>query len=170
MLLVDDDRSFLITLEAILSSTFEVTRCSSAKEALGLDLERFHVVCADYNMPGTNGLELLVQVSRKHPAVCCLLMTGADDFFDEVKHAARRPPVIFKPLDPDRLLHTVAHLASIAAMKRSAAAMVDASGQPLPTPVPPGADARADPRANDGEPEGSRAPSSTGARRGRRAS
>jgi DNA-binding NtrC family response regulator len=161
VLLVDDDPRFLVTLEAVLSTSFDVTSCSSAADALGMDLARFHVVCADYDMPGANGLELLDKVTRRYPAVCCLLMTGADDFFDEVKHAARRPPVIFKPLDPDRMLHTVGHLASIAAMKRSAAALVDASGQPSP---PPRGDAPS-PRGDEVAP-----PPSAGARRARRAS
>jgi DNA-binding NtrC family response regulator len=128
VLLVDDDRRFLVTLEAIVSSDFDATCCSSAAEALALDLERFHVVCADYNMPDKNGLDFLAQVARRHPSVCCLLMTGADDFFEAVKRAERRPPVIFKPVDPDRMMHTLAHLASIASMKRSAASMGDAAG------------------------------------------
>jgi DNA-binding NtrC family response regulator len=120
VLLVDDDQTFLVTLEAILSASFDVTCCASPADALTLDLDRFHVVCADFNMPGMTGLELLDRVARRHPAVCCLLMTGADDFFDSVKHAAKRPPVIFKPVDPERMTHTIAHLASLAAMKRSA--------------------------------------------------
>jgi DNA-binding NtrC family response regulator len=130
VLLVDDDRRFLLTLEAILSSTFDTACCAGGAEAMAMDLDGFHVVCADYNMPGMTGLELLARVSRQHPSVCCLLMTGADDFFDTVKHAAHRPPVIFKPMDPDRMMHTIAHLASIAAMKRSAAVLADSSGPP----------------------------------------
>jgi DNA-binding NtrC family response regulator len=133
VLLVDDDQRLLLTLEAILSATFDVTCCGSAAEALAMDLERFHLVCADYNMPKTTGLELLARVARQHPAVCCLLMTGADDFFEVVKHVVNRPPVIFKPMDPDRMIHTVAHLVSIAAMKRSAAILPDGSGPPSST-------------------------------------
>ncbi len=136
VLLVDDDPVFLVTLEAILSASFDVTCCASSAEAQRLDVDRFHVVCCDYNMPGMNGLELLTRVFRSHPAVCCLLMTGADDFFDVVKHAAHRPPVIFKPVDPERMTHTVAHLASIAAMKRSTAVMADVSGPPSSTRAP----------------------------------
>jgi DNA-binding NtrC family response regulator len=133
VLLVDDDQRFLLTVEAVLSSSFEITCCASGAAALAMDLEPFHLVCADYNMPGMTGLELLARVSRRCPSVCCLLMTGADDFFDTVKHAAHRPPVIFKPMDPDRMMHTVGHLVSIAAMKRSAAAMTDTSGPPIST-------------------------------------
>src|SRR5262245_7541372 len=121
VLLVDDDRSFLVTIEAILSSSFEVSTCSNGTAGLNSDLERFHVVCADYGMPDMDGLTFLTRVARRCPSVCCLLITGADDFYESVKHAARRPPVLFKPVDPERLTHTITHLASIASMKRAAA-------------------------------------------------
>jgi DNA-binding NtrC family response regulator len=134
VLLVDDDRAFLSTVEAILSDQFDVKACESPREALRVELDEFDVVCADYNMPSMSGLELLDSVTQRSSIACCLLMTGADDFYEVIEPSGRRHPVIFKPIDPERLLNTVSHLASIAQMKRATTAMV---GSSPPSSSPP---------------------------------
>lgn len=123
VLVVDDDARFLSTVEALLALDFDTTTCPSPKAALDLDLSQFHVVCADFGMPEMNGLELLGRVAERSQYTCCLLITGADDFFDSVKPAAQRPPVVLKPLDPERFVGTVTHLVRISEMKRATRAM-----------------------------------------------
>jgi DNA-binding NtrC family response regulator len=52
VLLVDDDVRLLESMEAVLADQFGVRCCTSGREALRvLDLEPFHVVCADWRMP-----------------------------------------------------------------------------------------------------------------------
>jgi DNA-binding NtrC family response regulator len=151
ILLVDDDERFLSTVEAILAAQFESTTCVDPSAALRLDFDEFHVVCADFRMPQMSGLELLHHVSRRSSTTCCLLMTGADDFYDSIKQTERRPPVIFKPLDPQRFINTIAHLVSICQMKRATQAMVGAAGAPSSRP----------PRSNRTPSEPAEPPSST---------
>lgn len=134
VLVVDDDKSFLSTTEAILCTQFDVCALQSPEEALRLSLDEFNVVCADFNMPRMSGLDLLDEVAQRAAGVCCLLMTGADDFYDTIKPSGRRHPVIFKPVDPEKLLSTVAHLVSIAQMKRATSALV---GTTAPSSAPP---------------------------------
>jgi hypothetical protein len=42
-------------------------------------------------------------------------------------------PIVFKPFDPERFLHTVEHLARIAEMKRSTQALSRATGTAMVT-------------------------------------
>ena len=38
-----------------------------------------NVVCLDYNLPGTDGLELLRQIQGSHPATAVVMITGNTD-------------------------------------------------------------------------------------------
>jgi DNA-binding NtrC family response regulator len=119
-LIVDDDPAMLATAEAILSLEFDVTSCSGPLEALALfDATSFDVVCADFMMPVMDGRAFLAEIAKRSDVVCGLLMTARVDF-----EATNRPfPVLFKPFDPERFLHTINHLARLSEMKRSARAL-----------------------------------------------
>ena len=131
VLVVDDDPAVLSSIEAILSFDFEVVACSSPEEALRrFDPGRFHVVCSDYAMPTMDGRRLLSEILRRSDTVCCLLMTARV----ELEPMDREFPVVFKPFDPERFVHTVGHLGRIAEMKRSTRALTEATGM---STVPP---------------------------------
>lgn len=136
VLVVDDDPRFLATVEALLGLDFDTTTCHGPRAALDLDLAQFHVVCADFGMPYMNGLELLGRVAQRSQHTCCLLITGADDFFDSVKRTSQKPPVILKPLDPERFVGAVTHLVRIAEMKRATRAMAGVTNPPSSHPPP----------------------------------
>jgi DNA-binding NtrC family response regulator len=126
VLVVDDDPAVLSSIEAILSFDFNVVSCATPEEALRRFVPgRFHVVCADYVMPGIDGHRLLTEIARRSTAVCCLLMTARVD----LEPGGRDFPVMFKPFDPERFVHTVGHLARIADMKRSTRALSEATGR-----------------------------------------
>jgi DNA-binding NtrC family response regulator len=125
VLVVDDDPAVLRSIEAILSFDFDVVACAAPAEALRqFDTRRFHVVCSDYVMPGMDGRKLLSEIVRRSDTVCCLLMTARVD----IEGSDREFPVVFKPFDSERFVHTVAHLARIAEMKHSTRAMSEAAG------------------------------------------
>jgi DNA-binding NtrC family response regulator len=130
VLVVDDDPSLLRSIEAILSLDFDVVACASPVEALRIfQPARFHVVCSDYMMPNMDGHELLREIGRRSHDVCCMLMTARADLSVD----GRDFPVMFKPFDPERFLHGVAHLARIAEMKRSTHAMTLATRSEIGT-------------------------------------
>src|SRR6266536_207089 len=118
VLVVDDDISFLTTVERVLSDDVEVTTATSAHEALDLAREhRYHVVLSDWAMPGMDGRTLLRRISQMPYPVSCLLLTGSDRFNrskdDDHQYVLR------KPFDPERLLTLVLQLARVAQMRRS---------------------------------------------------
>ncbi len=58
VLLVDDDITLLESMALILSEEFSVRSANSGVQALRmLEREPFHVVCADWQMPGMDGVE-----------------------------------------------------------------------------------------------------------------
>ena len=77
---VDDDPAFLDLTESFLENELdavEVTAVSSPDEVLSaLDAGSFHCVVSDYEMPGTDGLELLDAVRERHSDLPFILYTG----------------------------------------------------------------------------------------------
>src|SRR5947207_2040635 len=69
VLVVDDDPAMLVTLEAVLSSDFEVTIAANASEAEAvLKKNETDVVLTDYDMPGRSGLALIRTIEQAFPA------------------------------------------------------------------------------------------------------
>ncbi|MGZ3420207.1 MAG: response regulator [Polyangiales bacterium] len=132
VLVVDDDRRVLASIEAVLDEHVSVHCTSQPTEALRLldsDSSGFHVVCADYCMPRMNGVELLERVAQRPAYVSCLLITGADEYF--AKHDRSGYYVLLKPFSPDRLVALVLQLARVAHMKRTVG---DLKSRPLTPP------------------------------------
>jgi DNA-binding NtrC family response regulator len=122
VLIVDDDPNVLISLESVLSDEVEVVAAASAERALELLKARtFHVVIADFAMPGMDGNTLLTRIARMPEYVSCLLITGSDRY--QPLAGGARHYVLFKPFDPERLLSMVRELGRVAEMKRSVKAM-----------------------------------------------
>lgn len=118
VLVVDDDPRVLESIEAILSQDLDVITCMSGEQALRLlEATRFHLVCADYKMPGMNGLELLERVAQLPFKTSTLLITGGSEYTPI--QGQTRHYVMFKPFDPPRLLSLVLQLARLWDMQRS---------------------------------------------------
>lgn len=79
VLIVDDDEHVLLSLERTMRRMpWQVRRASSGPEALEiLETERVAVILADYQMPGMNGIELLVRAKQKWPGIQRVMLTGA---------------------------------------------------------------------------------------------
>ncbi len=128
VLLVDDDARLLESMAAVLSEQFAVRCCTAGQEALGLlERETFHVVCADWQMPGMDGMEFFHAVSRRRLPLlpCCVLVTAhAGELWDRVPYEDRRMlGMLRKPFSPGQLIERVNQFAGVAHLKRSNAAL-----------------------------------------------
>jgi CheY-like chemotaxis protein len=128
VLLVDDDVGLLESMEAVLADQFAVCCCSSGPEALRvLALEPFHVVCADWQMPGMDGVAFFQAMARRRLAVlpCCVLITAhAGQLLDQVPYEDRKMlGMLRKPFTPEELIERVNQFAGVAHLKRSNAAL-----------------------------------------------
>jgi DNA-binding NtrC family response regulator len=124
VLVVDDDPSMLVSMEAVLSDAFRVRSTSSPLMALRiLDREAFHVVCADWYMPEMSGMELFRSVTKKQldPVPCFVLVTGhTAELLDTVSPDERKNVgILRKPFSPVELLERVHQFANLAKLKES---------------------------------------------------
>jgi DNA-binding response OmpR family regulator len=128
VLLVDDDIRLLESMAAVLSDQFVVRCATSGLQALRLmDRESFHVVCADWQMPGMDGVEFFQEVSLKNLLLkpCFILVTAhASELLDRVPYDDRKMlGMLRKPFSPEQLIERVNQFAGVAHMKRSSAAL-----------------------------------------------
>lgn len=121
VLVVDDDPLGLETIEAALSADVDVVTAASPQAALAVAGSELHVVCADYQMPGMNGLELLRRASEQFPHLGCVLITGSNEYL-RGHHGEGHFYVLVKPVDPERLIRIVTQLARVADMKKASSA------------------------------------------------
>ena len=77
VLIIDDETPVLDIFASALSTHFEVTTASSAREAeFILHKKSFKVVIADHLMPGGNGMGFLVRAREEYPHMQRILVTG----------------------------------------------------------------------------------------------
>jgi CheY-like chemotaxis protein len=99
-LLVDDDDSVAALVGEMFDQLgYERLRVASAEAALGAlaDHRAVDVVFSDVMMPGTmNGLQLALEIRRRHPGLPVLLTSG---FSDAIKQEAaqQKIPLLSKP-------------------------------------------------------------------------
>lgn len=125
ILLVDDEKPLLDVFTAALSSMFEITTASNAREAdLILHKKSFKVVVADHLMPGGNGMNFLVRAREDYPHMQRVLVTGymkPEMLLRSVNEAALFR-YLLKPVSMPELVKVVqdaakAHDASLAAAR-----------------------------------------------------
>ena len=110
ILIVDDEKNYLVVLEALLSPEgFEVVTTSSAIDALGIVLNSdLDLVVADMKMPGMTGMELLEACKKIKPQLPVIIMTAYGTIETAVeamkKHAY---DYITKPFQNEQLKLTV---------------------------------------------------------------
>jgi two-component system, OmpR family, response regulator ChvI len=124
VLLVDDDASMLLSMDAILSDHFRVRTTASPSIALRLlDREPFHVICADWYMPEMSGLDFFHAVSKKEiDLVPCMILVTAHtaELLDPIFAEERKNlGILRKPFSPVELLERVHQFAALAKLKES---------------------------------------------------
>jgi two-component system, NtrC family, response regulator GlrR len=110
LILVDDDPGLLRLLTIRLKSEgYEVAACESAQQALTA-IPRFQpdVVLTDLRMADVDGIALLREVQRRHPALPVILLTAHGSIPDAVE-ATKSGAYAFltKPVDKDELLRCI---------------------------------------------------------------
>jgi DNA-binding NtrC family response regulator len=123
VLIVDDDRALLETTAAMLDTEFLVAMAENARSALELlDRERFHVICADYDMPEMDGITLLRRVHALYPATSGILITGLRDQLPPgVLREEGIFAVVYKPYTPESLFRTIRDAWQVLSMTRAVA-------------------------------------------------
>ena len=109
VLVVDDEPMILRLMERTLAQAgYHVHTASNALRALELIEQEAappDVLVTDICMDGMNGVELARVVTRKHPSVQVLLVSGYDPEHTEVTW-----PFLRKPFSPDALVRAVEQL------------------------------------------------------------
>lgn len=110
ILIVDDEPDNLALLYRTLRGKYEITKASSAIEALRiLKDNEFNCILSDHKMPQMDGVEFLRRTYEVCPNTTRLLVTAYSDvkiLIDAINYA-KIYRYIKKPFNPDELLHIV---------------------------------------------------------------
>jgi len=111
ILLVDDDESVLVTMQAVLEMDgYKVTPVSKGSAALAeLGAREFDLVLTDLRLDDLDGITILEELRRRSPETVAILLTGYASLESAVK-ALRQGAYdyLFKPCDVEELRATVA--------------------------------------------------------------
>ena len=110
ILVIDDERNYLLVLQAILEEEgYQVTALADPVLAVAfLDESEVDVVITDMKMPGMSGQEVLETVRHRFPHIPVLIMTA----FGSIDHAVEAMKAgafdyITKPFANDEILRSV---------------------------------------------------------------
>ncbi|MFL6585209.1 MAG: sigma-54-dependent transcriptional regulator [Chthoniobacterales bacterium] len=110
ILIIDDERPILLTLEALLTRRgYEVQTASTAaqgKRALGSDSPA--LVLLDLQLPDADGLEMLDHIKTEHPETQVVILTAHDSLNNAIESIKRGAyHFISKPYAPEELISLV---------------------------------------------------------------
>lgn len=113
VLVVDDDRSVLITYQLILERQgYEVTACGTSKEAIqAIEKRNFDAILCDYSLEDQHtGLEVINVARSRREDVPAVLLTGyaTNETADEA--AANNIGILFKPIEIEEFLATTSKM------------------------------------------------------------
>ncbi len=114
ILFVDDDKKTLEAFKRLLHGIFDVETAEGGAQALAAIqmLGPFHVVIADMQMPGMNGVELLARVRRLAPKSVRMVLTGHKEIDSAIEavNEGRIFRYLTKPCVKEELINSI-HLA-----------------------------------------------------------
>lgn len=119
ILIVDDLKSILLTLESILvKEGYFVTSCLNSMDALDrINFEHFDLMITDAIMPGgANGYNLIssIRSGQRNQSIPIIMLTGKREKADiEKAVSVGANDYIIKPIDPDILLTKVKNLIAV---------------------------------------------------------
>src|SRR4026207_542623 len=113
ILIVDDENHLRLSLSLILQKeNYLVETAADAEAALDcLQLHEYDLMFLDLNMPGTSGIDLLVEVHRQFPHVPVLILTAhaaLESAIQAVRLGTR--DYLIKPVEPVLILARVAEV------------------------------------------------------------
>ena len=108
ILIVDDDKGFLLTIKEILldAGMPEPALVSDPREVMGLlEVQEFQFVLLDLVMPHISGMELLQQIKAAHFTIECVIVTANDDINSAVSAMkVGAYDYLTKPLEYEKLI------------------------------------------------------------------
>jgi two-component system NtrC family response regulator len=110
ILIVDDEKNYLVVLEALLGPEgYEILTAGSAKDAIHLIRESdLDLIITDMKMPGTSGMELLEESKKIKPDLPVIMMTAYGTIEMAVEAMKKRAyDYITKPFQNEELKLTV---------------------------------------------------------------
>ena len=114
ILIVDDEEDLVSALaERLRLRGFQVETATTGTDALThVSAGDFSVVILDVKMPGIGGVELMVEIMRKHPDLPVILFTGHGSVADARRGMEEGAfDYIMKPVDIDDLIHKIGNAA-----------------------------------------------------------
>ena len=110
ILIIDDERTILLTLEALLGRHgYQPETATTA--AYGLRLLQNNspaIVLLDLQLPDADGLEMLEQIKREHPETQVIILTAHDSLSNAIESIKRGAyHFISKPYAPEELLSLI---------------------------------------------------------------
>ncbi|MGR3220635.1 MAG: response regulator [Candidatus Anammoxibacter sp.] len=110
ILLVDDEKDIIETLNDIFMDTYNVFKALNAKDALDiLQEEDIAIIMSDYKMQGITGTELLTESFKIEPKTVRILLTGYAELGAglEAEKNGTIDKYLEKPWDDDELLELI---------------------------------------------------------------
>ena len=110
ILIIDDERPILLTLEALLERHgYQVETATTASQGLRLLNATPHVlVLLDLQLPDAEGLQMLEQIKAKYPETQVIIMTAHDTLSNAIESIKRGAyHFISKPYVPEELISLV---------------------------------------------------------------
>ncbi|MGI8481706.1 MAG: sigma-54-dependent transcriptional regulator [Chthoniobacterales bacterium] len=110
ILIIDDERPILLTLEALLGRHgYQPDTAATASYGLRvLKNTSPSVVLLDLQLPDANGLEMLEQIKREHPDTQVIILTAHDSLSNAIESIKRGAyHFISKPYAPEELLSLI---------------------------------------------------------------
>lgn len=109
ILVVDDEFATRDILSRwIEAEGFAVSSAPDAERALEILAARdIAVVTVDKDMPGHDGVWLIAEIQKRHPAVAMLLATGNDSIPPSVSLSRGVFGYLVKPLDPEAVIAAI---------------------------------------------------------------
>lgn len=100
VLIVDDDYAVTSMLRRLfVLEGFSVQTAKDGDEAIGCARrQKPDLVLLDYNLPGRNGLEVLVELKRLYADIKIIMITGTDDETLEARAMQAGADFLSKPL------------------------------------------------------------------------
>ena len=110
ILIIDDERTILLTLQALLSRHgYQPETAATASYGLrALQKNPPAVVLLDLQLPDADGLQMLDQIKREHPETQVIIVTAHDSLSNAIESIKRGAyHFISKPYAPEELLSLI---------------------------------------------------------------